>query len=453
MLDGRWLAPVRRHILDPLYCLKNGSPLRRRWKELEHSQYLPEEVLSERQRQGVMRLLEHASRNNRFYRERFDSAGVDAKAITSLQELARIPILTKEEVRANAGAMISDGYDRERLMRMKTGGSTGRSLEVFLTEECSELRNALARRHDRWSGWEVGEPVAAVWGNVTAPATAGEWLRQRLLYPCISLDTMAVTEEAVLEFARQWRRTRPTLLFGHAHSIFVLARYLDSLGIALTPRAIIATSMMLAPHERKVIESVLGVPVTDRYGCEEVSLIASECERHEGMHLNIEHLVVEFVTDSGAPAAPGETGRIVVTDLVNLAMPLIRYDVGDLGVPSRRKCPCGRTLPLMERVMGRSADFLVTREKVRIAGISLIENTLTRVAGVVQMQIVQETPSDLTLRIVKGDDFCAGSERELGDYFRGLFGEDARVTFEYCDTIPADGNGKFRFSISKVDTP
>jgi Coenzyme F390 synthetase len=147
---------------------------------------------------------------------------------------------------------------------------------------------------------------------------------------------------------------------------------------------------MLLENERKVIESVFGAPVTNRYGCEEVGLIASECEIHQGLHLNAEHVLVEFIREDGAPAAPGEEGSIVLTDFMNRGMPLIRYAVGDMGVPSDRKCECGRGLPLMERLTGRTADSLKRRDGSRVAGISLVEKTLTAFPGIGQLQIIQE---------------------------------------------------------------
>ena len=328
--------------------------------------------------------------NNVFYRDRFDQAGICPSDISTAEDLVKLPILTKEDVRQNTAQMISHGFDMKLLQAAKTGGSTGKSLNLYFTEECSELRNACARRHDCWSGWQPGEPIAACWGNPKFPKTLKEKLKFALLQPYIFLDTMHVDKASVEDFLSQWRKVKPTLLYGHAHSLYLLAQSIRQYGLQ-APRltGILSTSMMLIPSERKIIEDVFGVKVTDRYGCEEVSLIASECEQHQGMHLNIEHLVIEFLREDGTPASPGGPGKIVVTDLMNMAMPFIRYQVEDVGVPSDRVCSCGRGLPLMEHVTGRVADFLVKPDGSKVAGVSLIENTLTHFAGIVQMQIVQ----------------------------------------------------------------
>jgi phenylacetate-CoA ligase len=445
------LNKLRKSVIEPLHALYSGSPLLAYWKKLEQSQFLSENELKEIQQRKLQNLLEFAGGNNEFYSARFEDAGLPKDKLLSHEDFRRIPILTKEEIRKNAPAMISQGYAIKNLMNFKTGGSTGKALDIFITEECSELRNACARRHDRWAGWEVGEPIAAAWGNPQLPTNIKDKLKQWLLSPYIYLDTMSVNAESVRDFSFKWDKFKPTLLFGHAHSIYILAQFVRDLNITnIKPRGILSTSMMLMPHERKVIEEVFAVKVTDRYGCEEVSLIASECEKHEGMHLNIEHLFIEFLKDDGSYAAPGEPGRIIVTDLMNRAMPFIRYQVEDVGVPSARKCSCGRGLPLMEHVTGRVADFLVKKDGSRVAGVSLIENTLTKLPGIDQMQIIQESMEKITLRVVPGENYQVATEKELVEYFRQLFGESVSIDTEITRSITPEQSGKYRFSICRV---
>jgi phenylacetate-CoA ligase len=445
------LRKLRKTVIEPLHALYSGSPLLAYWRQLEQSQFLSEKELRDIQQSKLQKLVEYVWENNNFYRARFEDAGLPKGKLLSLEGFRKIPILTKEEIRKNALTMISQGFEIQNLMNFKTGGSTGKALDIHITEECSELRNACARRHDRWAGWEVGEPIAAVWGNPHFPDTFKDKLKQWLLMPYLYLDTMCVNEESVFAFSVKWNKVNPTLLFGHAHSIYILAQYVRDLNITnIKPRGILSTSMMLIPHERKVIEDVFGVNVTDRYGCEEVSLIASECEKHEGMHLNIEHLFIEFLKDDGTYATAGEPGRIIVTDLMNRAMPFIRYQVEDVGVLTDRKCSCGRGLPLMETVTGRVADFLVKLDGTKVAGVSLIENTLTKLPGIDQMQIVQESIDRIILRLVQGKGYRKEIEEELVEYFTVVFGESVRVVVELVDAILPEASGKFRFSICKI---
>jgi phenylacetate-CoA ligase len=207
------------------------------------------------------------------------------------------------------------------------------------------------------------------------------------------------------------------------------------------------------PHERGLIEEVFGIKVTDRYGCEEVSLIGCECEKHDGMHLNVEHLFIEFVREDGTSCRPGEPGRIVVTDLVNRAMPLIRYNVGDVVCPTERRCTCGRGLPLMEGVTGRVADFLVKRDGTRVAGVSLIENTLTQFPGLDQMQIIQNGYEEVVLRIVAGAAFKEEVILGLKRVFSRIFGDAIEVRIELVEEIAPEKSGKYRFSLCNIGAP
>lgn len=444
---------LRRNIFEPLAAYWSKSPKLRYWKQLEESQYRTTEELKTKQWDRLRHLLQFAYERNMFYRRRFESVGILPGDIRCVTDLKVLPVLSKREVR-NAGlSILSNGYTVEQLLTFKTGGSTGKALKLYLTEECSELRNACARRHDRWTGWEPGEPVGALWGNVSAPKGVKQFLRRHMLEPVITLDTMSMDRDTVREFARQWRHVRPTLLFGHAHSIYLLSRYVEKLSLEeIRPRGIISTSMMLLPHERYQIEKVFGKIVFDRYGCEEVGLIASECEIHDGMHMNIEHLVIEFedCSDSGSETDfEPRPADIVVTDLVNLAMPLIRYRIEDIGFSRDRSCRCGRGLPLMDKVVGRVADFLVRVDGSRVAGVSLIENTLTKLPGLEQMQVIQDEIAKFRIRLVT----CDGYQRDIGEalisYFQSIFGR-VDVALEFVHEIPREPNGKYRFSICNV---
>jgi len=179
-------------------------------------------------------------------------------------------------------------------------------------------------------------------------------------------------------------------------------------------------------------------------------LIASECEIHRGMHMNAEHVVVEFLRDDNSWAEPGEEGRIVVTDLVNHGMPLIRYVVGDLGVPSGGVCPCGRGLPLMEGLTGRSADFLRRRDGALVAGVSLVEKTLTAIDGIEQLQIVQNGLDEFVLNVVPAAGYDTASENALCGVMHDVFGADARIRVAKVERLSQERNSKYRFAICRV---
>jgi phenylacetate-CoA ligase len=417
---------------------------------MEQSQWWPAERLENMRADRLRAMTVHAAATSPFYAERFAAAGIDPASVRSISDLAGLPILTKADIREHLHSLRSTAYGRQELVPAKTGGSTGEALHVYCDRQGVERRAGAALRSDSWSGWRLGQPIASVWGNPPRIRTWRNRLRRTLKDRVFYLDTMRIDAEAIDRFVAEWQRWRPGLLYGHAHSLFILAEALLDRAIRLPVNGIVATSMMLIEPERNVIEQVFGVPVTDRYGCEEVSLIACECEEHHGLHLNAEHAYVEFLRDDGSPCAPGEDGRIVVTELVNFGMPMIRYEVGDRGAPSDRVCTCGRSLPLMERLTGRSADFLLATDGSRVAGVSLIERTLTRHRGIKQLQIVQDQHAAAVVNVVPGEDWSEEVRIELATELREHLGQDFLIEVREVREIARERNGKYRFSICRV---
>jgi phenylacetate-CoA ligase len=443
-----WLS---KYVFFPMWELKEGSHRRQYLRELIASQWLDREILVKRQWVRAREAVAYASRNCPYYRQRFTPVEGFSGSLEDREHFKRLPLLTKQDIRENGDRLISDEFRREDLVETKTGGSTGVALRLYFDTRCQELRNAASMRSDQWAGRDLGMAVAAIWGNPPIADTLKKKLRNLLLDRVIYLDTMDISDRSVLRFVEEWRRMKPRVIFGHSHSIYVLARYLRDLGVSdLRPEGIISTSMMLLAPEREFIEETFGQRVTDRYGCEEVGLIASECDQHNGLHLNMDHVLVEFLREDGSDAGPGENANIVVTDLINRGMPLIRYCVEDMGVPSDRACACGRGQPLVERITGRQADFLKRPDGSLVAGVSLVERTLTAISGIEQMQLVQNELNRLSIRLVKGIYFDKYQEELLRRELQSVFGEAVAIEIQYVKNLDQTQAGKYRFAICNV---
>ncbi|HEX4388437.1 MAG TPA: hypothetical protein VH109_07400 [Steroidobacteraceae bacterium] len=444
------MSSLSRHVFHPLWDLKDGSRRLRILRELERTQWLPREALLARQRERLEGIVRYAGRASPYYQRRFREQRFDPTHF-ELSAFATLPLLTKSMIRDFTDEMLSREIPRPQLGQHKTGGSTGVSLTTYFDKDWDDAHHADALRSDRWAGCFHGMKIAALWGNPPVPRSFKSRVRALLYDRFVYLDTINISEQSIADFVARWRQEQPEILFGHSHSLYMLARFLlDQQVSDLRPRGIISTSMMLLANERSVIEQAFACKVTDRYGCEEVGLIAAECEQHAGLHLNIEHQYIEFLRPDGTAAAPGEEGAIVITDLLNRGMPFIRYRIEDVGVPSERQCPCGRGLPLMERITGRVADYLKRRDGSLVAGVSLVERTLTAIPGIEQMQIVQPSREDIILNVVRAPDYSADSERALLEELRGVFGPGINFRAEYVERIPQERSGKFRFSICRV---
>lgn len=442
---------LSKHLFYPLWDLKDRSERLQEWKVLEGQQWWPEENLKGLQWERLQDTLKYAATHSPYYRKIFEDRGIRSGDITSEEDFRKLPVTTKQDVRNNLDEFISDEFSRDILVSAKTGGSTGVALNLYFDEPCQERRNAAQLMADRWAGWDMGMKKASVWGNPPVPRTTKQKLRHHLLDRTIFLDTMNLNNQSMAGFVERWRKEKPGLVFGHAHSIFIFAKYLLEQDIRdLQPKGIVATSMMLLQSERSVIEQAFSCPVTNRYGCEEVGLIACQCEHHEGMHLNMPHVYVEFLDANNQPVAAGEPGKIVVTDLNNRGMPLIRYRVEDVGVYSEEPCGCGRGFPILERLEGRVADFLKLPDGGQVAGISLVERTLTKVPGVEQMQLVQDALDHVIINRVKGREFDKETDEGLINAMREVFDERVALTIKDVAAIPQESSGKYRFSICMV---
>ncbi len=346
------MSALSRHVFHPLWDIKDGSQRLRALRALQRSQWLPLEELLRRQRARLQNIVRYAATHTPYYQQLFNEQRFDADRF-DIAAFGALPLMTKTIIRASTDVMLSREFRREQLGHHKTGGSTGVSLTTYFDRDWLEIRTADAMRSDQWAGAFHGMKVAALWGNPPVARTVKERLRRLCIDRFVYLDTIDLNKASLEAFICAWRREKPEVLFGHSHSLYILSRYVLENKISdLRPRGIVSTSMMLLAHERQAIEQAFSCKVTDRYGSEEVGLIACECEHHAGMHLNIEHLYIEFLRVDGSAAAADEEGAIVITDLLNRGMPLIRYRIEDVGVPSARRCSCGRGLPLMERVSG-----------------------------------------------------------------------------------------------------
>jgi phenylacetate-CoA ligase len=443
-----------RRLIHPLWARREDRQAAGLRVELDRRQFDPPAVMRARQVVAVRRMLRHAAATVPYYRDLFSRIEFRHEAISAISDLQSLPLLTKADIRGQGASLLSESFRGQSLTRKKTSGSTGVSLEVQLDAGGLSWKRACTLRADEWSGWRRGGRVAKVWGNPDYRRHGIKgWLRNRLYERAIHLDTLSMTADSIRRFVTVFNRTQPELLFGHAHSVYLLADFIDRHGMtAHRPDGIITTAMILHDWQRRRIEATFHCPVTNRYGCEEVSLIACECDQHRGLHVSADSVLVEVIHD-GKPAAPGTPGSIVVTDLSNFAMPLIRYLIGDVGIVADRTCPCGRGSMMLETIEGREADYVVTADGRLISGISLTENFAVLVPGIAQIQIVQEQLRRFVFRIVRGGDWDAVSERKLAALVAERFGSNSRYDIEFVDVIPQEPSGKYRFCISRVSHP
>jgi phenylacetate-coenzyme A ligase PaaK-like adenylate-forming protein len=436
-------------------------------RDLAKSQYWPSSRLAEEQWASVRSLLSFAYERNSFYRARMDALGIVPADLRDWSDFERLPLLTKEDLREDSNAVISAGYQAAQMFYKRTGGSTGVPVRLYWDEHAHRFKRAVVKRHDAWAGYVLGRKQAALWGDTEKSYPWRERLYKALCERTIYLDTLLMDEAYMAAFVERLRKFRPRCLIGHAHSLFFFTEYVVSCGAEdIAFDSIISTAETLSGEERALIEGRFGPVVFDRYGCEELSLVASECEAHDGLHLSAEGLYVELVDADGRvrhwwddePSAvtsseSGDASRIVVTDLSNRGMPFVRYEVGDLARWAPGECSCGRGLPRLEKVLGRVTDLLYAPDGRKISGVSILDTFIIHVLGIRQAQIVQDEIDHLELRIVADVEFGAASRRQLTHTVADVFGPAMRHDVVLVDRIEPTPRGKYQFTICQIEAP
>jgi phenylacetate-CoA ligase len=443
-----------RNLFLPLSLWRNGELAQLRYlHEFEQTQFWSTDAIRELQWQRLRTLLRHAYAQCPFYRLRFDHAGLTPDDLRGLEDLRALPILEKRDIQEQNKEMVARNWPLGDLIANQTGGSTGAPVPFYLSKDRKCSRAAATLRHNRWAGWRIGDRVAVIWG-APRDRPSNSWrarLRGALLREPLWLDTANITEASLAEFHTALLRYRPRIIQAYARSAVMFARYLQVRGLTPhRPHAIVTSAEVLEADERQLLEDVFGCPVFNRYGCREVSVVASECSAHSGLHVMAEGLYLEIETPHGS-AAPGEMGSILVTDLLNYAMPLIRYRIGDVGAWASGTCPCGRGLPRLKRVAGRVTDFLVGCDGRLVSGVYLATYVVAQRPSLGQVQILQHKAGAVTYRIKPGRDFNRLHDLEyLQKMTRCYLGAETQIDSEVVEDLPAEPSGKFLFSRSTV---
>ncbi len=431
----------------PLLDRLNGTRIAACLAELQAVERLDPEEIRRRQRRKAAAAVERALADSPFYRRFADAAPAGPRS--DWPALDRLPVLTRADIAAAGGDFQVPAW-RGRALAARTSGSTGRPMTFYRTIEQESWFWALRFRIWSWAGYRPGDPYLTI--NLNARVQWKKRLQDRL-FRCAYLTFNADNQDSA-RIVAELRRRRILQLNGFSSSLYVLARHMldrgiDNPGVA----GVTATGDTLYPSYREAIEAAFGVRVLDYYGAGGEALhLASQCqESGSRYHLHPENALVE-VLDGEGPAPPGAPGRVVVTQLDNAAMPLVRYELGDVAVAAApgARCPCGRTLPLLERVEGRLADLVATPDGAYLVPhffVVLFKN----LRDVHRYQVVQDTPDVLRFRLVAGTGADrpaveAAVARELAAATRHTL----RGEFEWVEEIPLAGAGKRRLVISRL---
>lgn len=320
------------------------------------NQYWSDEQVQVYQTERMHQIVSHAYKNVPYYKRQFTELGLSPDSFCNISDLNKLPIIRKIDVYNEFTNFLSMNHDKFNPMDRSTGGTTGLAFK-FYNDTCSWGINwATKIRTFTWGGYQYGKDrVAVMAGGSLFPE--GNFTTRSRLWRAINnylvLPITVMTDETMDDYYYKIMRQKVRFLRGYPSAIYTFAKFLNKTSRTLPLTSVFTTAEMLHSHQRLLLEQVFCCKVFDTYGCGDGMGGANECDKHEGLHINVETSIMQIVDKDGNEVGPGETGEIVLTALHDFAMPLIRYAPGDLAIKGSKLCSCGRTLPLISKIVGK----------------------------------------------------------------------------------------------------
>jgi len=420
-------------------------------QQLEHTQWWTPQQLAEHQARQLRHVLAHARQAVPWYRERL--ADIDPATFV-LEDLARLPLLQRADVRAAGDALVTRNLPpRHRPMgEVRTSGSTGQPVVVRGSAVTRAFFRAFNVRHHLWHGRDFALKACAIRyaepGKAMPPDGQRDpagWVATFATGPAMLLSAAAPLDQQIAWVERE----RPAYLLTYPTLLAELARHCQARGGDWSfLRGVATFAEIVTADLRAACRQAWGLTLVDMYSCQETGMLASQCPAHEHYHVVSEGAVVEVLDDDDRPCAPGAIGRVVVTDLHNLASPLIRYELGDFA-EAGEPCDCGRGLPVLARIVGRARNMLHYPDGRR-AWPALRIGMLGTVAPVVQLQLVQKAPDRIEVCIAPERPVTPAEESALTRMLHEALGHPFELAFRYVERIPRSAGGKFEDFRSEI---
>ncbi len=416
--------------------------------------YRPEQ-LEEYQNVQLRRIVGHAYETVPYYRRIFDERGLRPGDISNATDLVKLPVLTKELIKQNFHSLLSTVYRWNALKYGHTSGTTGTPLEIAYSPSLMSMTYAALDRQYRWAGAQLsvfGDRVAIIRGNVIVPIERRKppFWRHNYLHNQLFLSSFHLAPENLGFYIKELKRFRPRILDGYPSTLYVLAKFLKNSGEQLPLHAVLSSSETLFDFQRSTIEESFSCRVFDYYGAAERVVFATECDRHEGHHLNSEFGITEVLGHDHQPVGLGHEGMLVGTSLHNYGMPLIRYVTNDVTALKTQGCSCGRSMPLMEDIATKAEDIL-TLSDGRLISPSVLTHPFKPMHSVQASQIIQESHDTIRIKIVPGADYSSEDTEYLIREFKGRLGARVNIEVDMVNELPRSPSGKFKWVISKVN--
>lgn len=417
--------------------------------------YWDKDKLRRFQEKNLRSVVDYAFRFVPFYHEKFKEAKVTPDDVRTLQDLSKLPIVKKNEIRVEEPRrLISIESDPQKLKVVRTSGSTGKPFSVYLSPPEDDWRKAIYMR----ANMSCGQKPRDRWVAITAPHHFGDTTRLQQRLGVFARHNISVFSglDSQIQFVNT---VKPNVLDGYSGSLLLLAREIERRGLrSVSPRMIFGTAELIDGVSVKIIEKVFNAPFYDQFGCVELDRTAWQCPHKVGYHMDVDSVITQFVDSEGTETSPDEQGEVLYTSLFNYAMPLIRYAVGDVGQYSLEECSCGRVLPLMKVIEGREDSFvtLPNGQLLSPRAFTIAMSMFRRYQDIDEFRIIQRKRDLIEFFIKIRNDVEEKSEfeNELEAHIcrtLALDGLGVSISISRVDEMPRSKTGKLTAVISEVN--
>ena len=410
------------------------------------NQWLPTDKLTEMQNSNLRKLINHAYYKVPYYRNLFRTVGLKPTDIQTVNDLNKIPLTSKERInKLPINELVAEGTNLSSCIHGKTSGSTGIPLQIILTTSDLEHHQALWNSFLDTCGRKIRDKILIITGRFPK-IYKKKWYQ----YIGIGETSFLLTKEDAESLVNGIRKVKPDIIVCYPSRMVVVAQAVRKQGIEkIAPRILITTAETLDIETREYINKTFNVKLIDYYGSWETGMIAWECSKHEGYHAILDSVVLEVVKNN-ENVKPGESGEIVVTNLISYTMPFIRYTLGDIGVYMGKMCSCGRGFPLLlERIEGRS-DELIVLPSGKFLSPNAFDVPIKYVNGIEKFQIIQEDVHNISVLLViahrNSDEIVKSVEQKLREHVP----DSVNLNIKLVDEVPMAESGKQKCVISKV---
>jgi len=438
---------ITENIILPLSDIALGQSIYKHLKFLKKSQWWSESELKDYQNKKLRALIKHAYENVPYYTELFKKLKLTPSDIKTTDDLYKLPLLTKKIIRENLknGKIIAKNIPKKQMILGSSSGSTGEPLQYYITKNAYSFNIAVNLRGWYWMGYRLGDKYIKLSQN---PRKGLKKIQDKI-NNCNYLFTQQLTNDNFSKIVNEIQNFKPKFIHGYPDPMLFLSNYIIKNKINLPPIiSVNTTGNILFPEVRKTIENAFNFKVFDSYSCEGGSTVF-ECETHDCYHSSMEYAITEIISND-KKINRGEKGRIITTDLINYAVPFIRYDTQDYITKSKKKCACGRNLLTIEKIDGRDSDILITPK-----GKYLIVHNFTGyfewINSVEQFQVRQEKIDKFNILLTVNEKYSKEEENNIYNYWKNYIGEDVKIKINVVDDIPVTKSGKRRFLIRNKD--